>query len=745
MAEERRLGRETKLNSHNGKQPIYWRHEEDTDAMSKAQRPSVRNTTDSEETIRATKPINIPGESCEHAIVEDPAQIDGLTIDTFLRTRQPSISFNTEVRLDSGHHQSMVEPLSKPSNQGRGRSLAQALYNAQTETARAHSESEREQYDRTTGRHLPKYSNSPAREHARIGEARFPLLQATVDSMARESHGELPNLSSLTSDSTFSPVDEPARTPPDTQEDFGRSPSSTFPFARASSFEAPYPFKRTASQRWREGEKSADFFQRAHPRKSSTGNGRSGRRTTVGSVRSPHSAASSFLRAFSTGSREDEASEGDSAGDAEGETVGENYVMGKQIGFGGFSVIKEVTQLLPDGSQRKLAAKIVKRSLEGKSEQENEHAQAEFEHEVDLWRRLNHPRILQLEEVYVTEAATFCFIPLNKGGTLFDLIRKHRQGLPLPLVKRYTYQLASALRYLHQDAHVAHRDVKLENILLDHSPDVKSASMSTNVSLCDFGMAEWILQDDRAGSPDAMNRGGHSSDDSRPPTPDPDRPPMRHLGPADTSTSAFTGGSLDYAAPEILRVASSLQPLISAADNNKDSQSGRSSTTLLQPVAVDDSDQRQQDHHHPISAAVDIWALGVCVYAMITGSRPFSNAFQPRVVMSILAGDWERDLLRSKVEGAADCATATQALQLIESCLEMDWRKRCRVGDVLDSEFLSGVTDNDDEEDVDEHDVRGKEDSRRPAGGADGAVDDDDDRDNDDEDEGMSMKKTWRL
>ena len=572
--------------------------------------------------------------------------------------------------------------------------------------------------------------------------------------MARESHGELPNLSSLTSDSTFSPVDEPARTPPDTQEDFGRSPNLTNPFARASSFEAPYPFKRTASQRWREGEKSADFFQRAHPRKGSTENGRSARRTTVGSMRSPHSAASSFLRAFSTGSREDETSEGDSAGDAEGETVGENYVMGKQIGFGGFSVIKEVTQLLPDGSQRKLAAKIVKRNIEGKSEQENEHAQAEFEHEVDLWRRLNHPRILQLEEVYVTDSATFCFIPLNKGGTLFDLIRKHRQGLPLPLVKRYTYQLASALRYLHQDAHVAHRDVKLENILLDHSPDVKSASMSTNVSLCDFGMAEWILHDDRSGGPDAMNRGGHSSDDSRPPTPDPDRPPMKHLGPSDTSTSAFTGGSLDYAAPEILRVASNLQPLISAADNNnngtnsKDPQNTRSSTSLLQPAVTYDANQQHQDHHLPISAAVDIWALGVCVYAMITGSRPFSNAFQPRVVMSILAGDWERDLLRSKVKGAADGVIASQALHLVESCLEMDWRKRWSVGDVLDSEFLTGVTD-DNEEDGAGHDVLVEEDISRAKPGADGAADDDDDDnetdDEDDEDEGMSMKKPWHL
>ena len=114
MADEGRSGRETKLHSHHGKQRIFWRHEEDRDATSRTLRPSVRNTTDSEETIRPTKPINIPGESGEHAIVEGPGQIDGLTIDTFLRTRQPSISFSTEVKLDSGHHQSMVEHSKNP-------------------------------------------------------------------------------------------------------------------------------------------------------------------------------------------------------------------------------------------------------------------------------------------------------------------------------------------------------------------------------------------------------------------------------------------------------------------------------------------------------------------------------------------------------------------------------------------------------------------------------------------------------
>ena len=95
--------------------------------------------------------------------------------------------------------------------------------------------------------------------------------------------------------------------------------------------------------------------------------------------------------------------------------MGEFYVLGKQIGYGGFSIIREVMHMPEDGANRKLAAKIVRKQLDGESETANDQAQAEFDHEVDLWRYLSHPRILPLEAVFHTDFATFCMIPLNTG------------------------------------------------------------------------------------------------------------------------------------------------------------------------------------------------------------------------------------------------------------------------------------------------------------------------------------------
>lgn len=635
MEEHKRRHPDLKLETEHNAQvgQIPWRENALDDGHNR--RPAAKPSLPSEETIRATPPIAIPVANENAMTVEVPAEEDS-AVDYFLRHRNPSVSFNEEVKLDSGHRQSMQEPLDKPvKNRSRGRSLLQALNDERTRAARAHSESDRSHYHPMTGRHLPKFSNSPPRERAQVGEQRFPFLQSTVDAMARESQPDLPNMMSLTSDSTISPTDEPIRTPRDEPTDFRLSSESPFSYQQAASYEEPKAFHRTASQRWREGERSLDFFTKATSGKSSTEHARVGRRPTSGSIRSPQSAASSFLRAFSTGSGGDDPEENVPC-DAEGQTIGDKYVLGKQIGFGGFSVIKEVTLMQEDGRQRKLAAKIVRRHIEGKSESENDQAQAEFEHEVELWRLLHHPRILCLEAVYRTDEATFCFIPLNTGGTLFDLVRQHRQGLPLEMAKRHTYQLASAIRYLHCDARVVHRDIKLENILVDFEADPAG-----NVRLCDFGMAEWLV---------------HDNDYSNPPSPrfgDADRPPRKTMGPAESSSSAFAGGSLDYAAPEILRIAKSME-------------SGNSERSIISP-------------------AVDIWAFGVCTYAIFAGSRPFSNAFQPRVVMSILAGEWDREELQTK--GGAE------ALELVEGCLRMDESERWNINDVLASLCLRDVSD----------------------------------------------------
>jgi serine/threonine protein kinase len=606
-----------------------------------------------------TPPITIPNGhgaddklSAEHGdLASDPQQSQQSSLDGFLQNRRTSITFDPTLRLDSGERQHMERPLQKPAKpRARGRSLLQAMADDKERQQRAHSESGRNHYDPVTGEPC-HHDGRKERDGPHVGELRHPLLPATVDELARESQTDLP--ASMTSEATLSPPMEEVRTPSDNKPDYLLSPLTAFPLFHPHSYDEKSSYRRYAE---RSQTAAADFFTRAGSLRKSplaSANRQAARRSTSSSNKSPKSAASSFLASFSGGRRSRNGNGGDAfdtrpvSPDAEGQTVGDDYVLGKQIGFGGFSTIKEAFHMSSSGSPRKLAVKVVRRNIDGKSELENEQAQAEFDHEVELWRFLKHPRILPLEAVYKTEDATFCFIPLNVGGTLFDLVRANRSGVPSSLAKRYSYQLATAIRYLHEDARVAHRDVKLENCLLDTSVD------PANVRLCDFGMAEWITND-------------NTSSFDGPPSPIThfaDRPPQRNMGPSDTSTSAFAGGSLEYAAPEIVKIAGSTPP-----------------------------EQQQKAERGLVSPASDIWALGVCIYTLIVGSRPFQDSFQPRVVMAILAADWDQQRLREK--GGED------ALELVRGCLEMDVRARWEIEDVLMCAWLREEVEQDEEQDA---------------------------------------------
>lgn len=314
--------------------------------------------------------------------------------------------------------------------------------------------------------------------------------------------------------------------------------------------------------------------------------------------------------------------------DDEGQEVGD-YVLGKQIGFGGFSVVREAFTI-EDGERVQRAVKIVRKQVSGKEDRENEQLQAEFEHEVGLWRCLIHPHILPLIAVYETNFATFCLTRLNSGGTLFDVVRSNRKGLDGTQARRYAYQLAEAIRYLHEDVRVVHRDIKLENCLVDRS-NHEDAAEGGNILLCDFGMAEFITSETRSNSPDPYENAS-------------DRPPSKSIGPSETSTSII--GSLQYASPEL----------------------------VAGPPGL-------------LKTSVDIWAFGVVVYALLVGNLPFNHPLPSKVQKMIVAGDWSQTAL-SQARGVQD--NVQDALDLLRGCLELESDARWDVSQVLGCSWLHG-------------------------------------------------------
>lgn len=570
----------------------------------------------------ATPPISVPrpdGRLADDAeFPHKPDDVPGSPLDSYLQKRRPSISFSPTVSLDSGLQRPLEEPLVK----GDAKNRPPQKFESRTSGLRnalSHDDGSAEPHSVAWGsesKHYPEQRGIPT------GASRpQPLVSSEDGSIATN---DLDQPTSLTSVSTASPGDE-VRTPPD-GKDVLLSPlyitsptqSLTSPEDRSSSWSGGVvtPF----------GSKRSSGLDRSTSLRNSTQH--SSRRSTLSSGKSP---ASMFLSMWSSG-REEPASQPDD----EGQMVGTDYVLGKQIGFGGFSVVKEAYKVEEYGEPKRLAVKIVKKQVTGRSERENEEVQAEFDHEVRVWRYLSHPHVLTLDAVYETDFATFCFTKLAIGGTLFDLVRQNRQGLKTLLAKKYAYQLACAIRYLHEDARVVHRDIKLENCLLDPI-EAHDGTVSSTLVLCDFGMAEWMTIDNGGDSPDPYDEVA-------------DRPPPKQIGPAGSSTSV--AGSLEYASPELLQ----------------------STSGVIHP-------------------SVDIWAFGVIVFTMVVGSRPFQDSFAPRIQANILSGTWKHDAMLGEMTDELVRHDRRNGLDLVKGCLEMDVDKRWTIREILGCSWLREVAE----------------------------------------------------
>ncbi|XP_078446446.1 CBL-interacting serine/threonine-protein kinase 14-like [Wolffia australiana] len=144
------------------------------------------------------------------------------------------------------------------------------------------------------------------------------------------------------------------------------------------------------------------------------------------------------------------------------------YELGRVLGRGSSGKVHVARDL---SSGKSAAVKCISRERIQRSGQA-----ANVEREISILRRLRHPHIVRLREVLATRSTIYLAMDLAKGGELFSKLAAGR--LPEDLSRRYFHQLISAVGYCHARG-VFHRDLKLENLLLDEKGDLK---------LADFGL-----------------------------------------------------------------------------------------------------------------------------------------------------------------------------------------------------------------------------------------------------------------
>lgn len=150
----------------------------------------------------------------------------------------------------------------------------------------------------------------------------------------------------------------------------------------------------------------------------------------------------------------------------------EDYTIGTQIGQGAYASVKLGVHMQ---SKLKCAFKTYE-----KIKLIDPHRKKNVQREIDIMRLLDQPNIVKLYEVLDTPKQLLIVMEYIQGCSLHGYLkRKPNRRLEENEAKKLIKQILIAVEYCHRK-NIAHRDLKLENLLVDDKGNIK---------LIDFGFS----------------------------------------------------------------------------------------------------------------------------------------------------------------------------------------------------------------------------------------------------------------
>ncbi|KAJ4779998.1 CBL-interacting Serine/Threonine-kinase [Rhynchospora pubera] len=146
------------------------------------------------------------------------------------------------------------------------------------------------------------------------------------------------------------------------------------------------------------------------------------------------------------------------------------YELGKMVGCGAFAKVYHARQF-PTGQS--VALKVLSKPRIMKSGMF-----INVRREIVCMRRIQHPHVVKLIDVMASQSKIYLVLEYIKGGELFPKISS-KGRLPEDSARDLFRQLLSAVAFCHSRG-VFHRDLKLENLLLDEFGKLK---------VSDFGLS----------------------------------------------------------------------------------------------------------------------------------------------------------------------------------------------------------------------------------------------------------------
>ena len=149
------------------------------------------------------------------------------------------------------------------------------------------------------------------------------------------------------------------------------------------------------------------------------------------------------------------------------------YRLVKMIGKGAFGKVYLGIHIL---TGQQVAIKSI-----DKQYMKDEHSKRKVFQEVLILKKCNHKNVIKLLEVFENKKYLFIVQEYASEGDLLTYV-KERGKLPENEAKELILQIVQGMRYCHRH-NILHRDIKLDNILLDKGMVVK---------ICDFGVSRFV-------------------------------------------------------------------------------------------------------------------------------------------------------------------------------------------------------------------------------------------------------------
>lgn len=162
----------------------------------------------------------------------------------------------------------------------------------------------------------------------------------------------------------------------------------------------------------------------------------------------------------------------------------DEFTIVSPIGKGGYSTVYLVEA---KKSKKRYALKCCERMKKNRDRSDKAYM------EIAVLQKLKHPHVISIKGWFEDENCVYILLPYISGK---DLAKTFKQTLPDHReLKRILKQLISAVQYLH-DNNVVHRDIKLENILIDSKGNIKL----TDFGLCGIKKDKYDMFDQRLGT-----------------------------------------------------------------------------------------------------------------------------------------------------------------------------------------------------------------------------------------------------